>query len=136
MATTSHRGIHSAAVSKPAPSHALLPALHPRRCGSERVTGAFADDLIVQFQSLGFSHAAAVRLLKAARPALDKALASVDDYALAAAPVAERVSMLLPRFDVEGLARVARLGKADVQSALALLVLAFIAQASHPHGSA
>lgn len=133
MSTTTNRGTHRAVASKRQVSPALLPALQPWLGGGKIVTGAFAEDLIVQFQSVGINHAGATRLLEVARIALDEVLADIDSHALAAAPVAEQVSMLLPRFDVEKVARVCRLRKAEVQSALALLVLAFVAQASHAH---
>ena len=132
MTTTTHRGSQRAAASKRAIAPELLTA-PPWQGGGKLVTGAFADDLTVQFQSIGLRHRDAIRLLNAARSALDTVLTSLDHHALAAAPVAEQVSMLLPRFDVEGLARACRLGKAEVQSALALLVLGLVTQVAHPY---
>jgi meiotically up-regulated gene 157 (Mug157) protein len=133
MTTTTHRGSQRAAASKRAIAPGLLTAPPPWQGGGKLVSGAFADDLTVQFQSIGLRHRDAIRLLDAARRALDKVLTGLDHHALAAAPVAEQVSMLLPRFDIEGLARACRLGKAEVQSALALLVLGFVTQVAHPY---
>lgn len=91
------------------------------------------EELLGQFQVLGMSRPEAMRLLQAARTALDEALAGLDSHALAAAPVEAQVSMLLPRFDVERLARQCGLGTAQVQSALAILVLGFVTHSPRAH---
>lgn len=87
------------------------------------------EELLGQFQILGLSRPEAVRLLGVARAALDEVIAGLDQHALAAAPVEAQVSMLLPRFDVEHLARLCGRGTAQVQSALAMLVLGYV---THP----
>lgn len=97
--------------------------------GQASADSDLTEELLGQFQVMGMSRPEAVRLLHAARTALDEALAGLDGHALAAAPVEAQVSMLLPRFDVVQLARQCGLGTAQVQSALAMLVLGFV---THP----
>lgn len=115
---------------QPVPA-ALLPAPPPLRSGSAPAGGVDTEDLIAQFQSLGLRHADAVRLLDTAQLALGKVLEGLDSHALAAVPVAEQISILLPRFNVERLAVDCGLSSADVQSALALLVLSFVEESRH-----
>ena len=116
---------HKSRIARPAhrPLAAGTPVSWPREV--ERAVGQplFTDDLLGQLHSLGISPAAAARFLKVAQRALHKALDGLDQCAWATAPPAEQVSMLLPRFDIAALARASRLAKADVQSALALLVM-------------
>lgn len=106
------------------PLSAWLPASRSRDVESVVAQPLFTDDILGQFQSLGLAQAAASRFLKIAQRALRKALDGLDPCAWRAAPPAEQASMLLlPRFDIAALARASRLSKADVQSALALLVM-------------
>lgn len=131
MTTPNNRRKSPTKIPKHAVSAALLLSSPSRRPVSTIAGGVDTEDLIVQFHSLGLRHADAARLLDVALLALDKVLEGLDSHALAAAPVAERISILLPRFNVERLARDCGLARADVQSALALLVLSFVEESRH-----
>lgn len=126
MAISTHRG--QTPTAKPKYRVVSPPLEEPslRQAQPAAADGRFADDILQQIQSLGLSHADAVRLLKAARNALCGALESLDSHAWTTAPPVQQISMLLPRFDIGRLARECRLAKADVQSALALLVMDFV----------
>ena len=116
---------HKSRITRPAhrPLAAGMPVSWPREVERAVARPLFTDDILGQFHSLGIAPAAATRFLKVAQRALRKALDGLDPCAWATAPPAEQVSMLLPRFDIAALARASRLAKADVQSALALLVM-------------
>lgn len=131
MTTPNNRGKTPTIIPKRGAPPALIPKPAQRRAGIAAASGVDIEDLIVQFQSLGLRRDDAVRLLGAAQHALWKVLESLDSHALAAAPITEQVSILLPRFDVGRLAQACHLAKADVQSALALLVLSFVSEARH-----
>ena len=119
---------HKARVTRPAhrPVSARMPVSWPRDVERVVTQPLFTDDILGQFHSLGIAPAAAVRFLKIAQRALHTALDGLDQCAWATAPPAEQVSILLPRFDIAALARASRLSKADVQSALGLLVINFV----------
>lgn len=131
MTTPNNRRKSPTKIPKHAVSAALLLSSPSRRPVSTIAGGVDTEDLIVQFHSLGLKYADAARLLDAALHALDKVLQGLDSHALAAVPVAERISILLPRFNVERLALDCSLARADVQSALALLVLSFVEESRH-----
>lgn len=93
---------------------------------------AWSEDLVEQYRGLGMSHTEATRFFAAVYPALGTVLASIDHHALAAAPIPEQVSMLLPRFDIARLATTTGVGTAQAQSAVAMLVLEFVMHAHPP----
>lgn len=92
---------------------------------------AWADDLVDQYRGLGLSHTEATRFFEAVYAALGTVLEGIDRHALAAAPIPEQVSILLPRFDIAHLARMTGIDTAQAQSAVAMLVLEFVMHA-HP----
>lgn len=122
MANITHDDTSHTTVSAPAWTAGQAPA-----------DGDLTEELLGQYQVLGMSRPEAVRLLQVGRGALDEALVGLDSHALAAAPIEAQVSMLLPRFDVERLAGHCGLGTAQVQSALAMLVLAFVTHPQRMH---
>lgn len=122
MASITHDGRTS--ITAPAPDWST---------GQAQADSDLAEELLGQFQVLGMNRSDALRLLHAARAALGEVLAGLDRHALAAVPIEAQVSMLLPRFDVERLARHCGLGTAQVQSALAILVLGFVTHPPRAH---
>ncbi|HEY9199476.1 MAG TPA: hypothetical protein VIR60_08920 [Gammaproteobacteria bacterium] len=126
MAISTHRGKMKTLAPNLHAVSAPLPESPERQAHIPVAEGLFAEDILLQVQSLGLSHADAVKLLKAARHALCKALDGLDSHAWMAASAVQQISMLLPRLDIGRLARGCRLAKADVQSALALLVMDFV----------
>lgn len=88
-------------------------------------------ELIDQYRALGLSHADAERVFKAVYADLAVVLEAIDPYALAAAPIPEQASMLLPRFDLTRLATTLGIDTALAQTAVAILVLDFVMYA-HP----
>lgn len=131
MTSPNNRRKSPTKIPKHAVPAALLSSSPPCRSVSAIAGGVDTEDMIVQFHSLGLRHADAARLLDAALLDLDKVLEGLDSHALAAVPVADQISILLPRFNVERLARDCGLARADVQSALALLVLSFVEDSRH-----
>ncbi len=101
--------------------------------GQTQADSDHTEELLGQFQVLGINRSEAVHLLHAARTALGEVLAGLDSHALSTAPLEAQVSMLLPRFDLERLARQCGLGTAQVQSALAMLVLGFVTHPPRAH---
>lgn len=101
--------------------------------GQAQTDSDLTEELLGQFQVLGMNRSEALGLLHAARTALGEALAGLDHHALAAVPAEAQASMLLPRFDVEQLARYCGLSSAQVQSALAMLVLGFVTHPPRAH---
>lgn len=93
---------------------------------------AWAADLVDQYRGLGLSPAEATRFFHAVHTALGAVLESIDHHALAAAPIPEQVSMLLPRFDIARLASMTGVDTAQAQSAVAMLVLEFVMHAHPP----
>jgi hypothetical protein len=78
------------------------------------------------------THTEAKRVFQAAQAALGTVLEGIDHHALAAAPIPEQVSILLPRFDIARLAASTGVGTAQAQSAVAILVLEFVMHAHPP----
>lgn len=92
------------------------------------VTMACADQLLEQYQALGIAQTEAARLLQLSCSALNRSLADIDACAYSSAPVTEQVSMLLPRFDIDNLAKLIGISTAQVQSAVAMLTLEYVVQ--------
>lgn len=92
------------------------------------VTMACAGQLLEQYQILGIAQTEAVRLLQLSCSALNQTLADIDACAYSSAPVNEQVSMLLPRFDIDKLAKLIGISRAQVQSAVAMLTLEYVLQ--------
>lgn len=92
---------------------------------------SWTADLVDQYRGLGLSNTEATRFLQVVYAALGSVLEGIDRHALAAAPIPEQVSMLLPRFDIAHLARTTGIATAQAQSAVAMLVLEFVMHA-HP----
>lgn len=90
---------------------------------------AWAAEIIEQYSALGLSHADAERVFQAVYADLAAVLEAIDPHALAAAPIPERASMLLPRFDFTRLATTLGIDTALAQSAAAILVLEFVMHA-------
>lgn len=113
------RGLHNVQweVDKPGAPPRLLP-----------VTMACADQLLEQYQALGIARTEAVRLLQLSCSALNLTLADIDACAYSSAPVTEQVSMLLPRLDIDNLAKLIGISTAQVQSAVAMLTLEYVLQ--------
>ena len=87
--------------------------------------GAPAGDLVAQCLALGMDSRQAAQLAERGCAALNQVLADIDLRAFVAVPVAEQVSMLLPRLDIDGIARAAGVTIAQAQSAMAILTLDF-----------
>lgn len=124
VSTSRHKSRSGGSAGRPAP--AWHPPAPPQAAEHALARPLFAADVHHQLQSLGLSQAEAQRFLTVGSAALTQALHSIDHHAWTAAPLADQVSMLLPRFDIAALARACRLSKAEVQSGLALLVLNFV----------
>ncbi|MBI5041914.1 MAG: hypothetical protein HZB57_12175 [Gammaproteobacteria bacterium] len=92
---------------------------------------AWAEDLVDQYRGLGLTQTEATRVFQAAQSALGAVLEGIDHHALAAAPIPEQVSILLPRFDIARLAATSGVDTAQAQSAVAMLTLEFVMHA-HP----
>jgi hypothetical protein len=82
-------------------------------------------DLLKQFLALGLDRSRAERLFQQGCAALDDVLSEIDLHAFVAVPVADQVSMLLPRLNIERVAESAGVSTAQAQSAMALLALDF-----------
>lgn len=82
-------------------------------------------DLLEQCLALGMDRRQATQLAERGCAALNQVLADIDLRAFVAVPVAEQVSMLLPRLDIEGIARAADVTIAQAQSAMAILTRDF-----------
>lgn len=126
MAISTHRGRTPAAKTHHRVASMPLSTSSLRQTGAAAADRLFAEDILQQLQSLGLSNAAAVKLLTAVRNALGEALEGLDSHAWTTAPPVQQISMLVPRFEIDRLARECELPKADVQSALALLVMDFV----------
>lgn len=124
VGATTRPKARSSRSTRPLPSTGIPPVWADD--GQIVVQPLFAEEVLIQIQSLGLSQVEAARFFKVTQPALGKVLRGLDHQAWATAPVAEQISILLPRFDVASLARAAHVSKAKVQSALALLVLNFV----------
>lgn len=92
---------------------------------------AWSAELIDQYRALGFSHTDAERIFQVLYAELAAVLEAIDSHALAAAPIPEQASMLLPRFNFTRLAATLGIDSALVQSAVAILVLEFVMH-THP----
>ena len=97
--------------------HRLLPV--NMACGAQ---------LLEQYQALGIAQTEAVRLLQLSCSALNQTLADIDACAYSSAPVNEQVSILLPRLDIDKLAKLSGISRAQVQSAVAMLTLEYVLQ--------
>lgn len=86
----------------------------------------FAEELVEQYLALGMSRTEALRLLQLGYAALNDALEKIDIHAFAVVPLADQVSMLLPRLDIDNLSQLTGLATAEVQSALAMLTLEYV----------
>ena len=84
-----------------------------------------AVDLMEQCLALGLDRQQARRLAERGCAALNQVLAEIDLCAFVAVPVAEQVSILLPRLDIDGVAQAAGVTTAQAQSAMAILTLDF-----------
>ncbi|MFA7386714.1 MAG: hypothetical protein WCZ87_03540 [Thiohalobacteraceae bacterium] len=84
-----------------------------------------AEALVEQCLALGMDNRQATQLAERGCAALNQVLAEIDLRAFVAVPVAEQVSMLLPRLDIDGIARAAGVTIAQAQSAMAILTLDF-----------
>ena len=87
--------------------------------------GAPAEDLVEQCLALGMDRRQATQLAEHGCAALNRVLAEIDPRAFVAVPVAEQVSMLLPRLEIDGIAQAAGVTIAQAQSAMAILTLDF-----------
>ncbi len=92
----------------------------------------WAADLVDQYRALGLNSAEATRFFRSGYTALGTVLKGIDHHALAAAPIPEQVSILLPRFDIARLAATSGVDTAQAQSAVAMLVLEFVMHAHSP----
>jgi len=72
--------------------------------GTGQSKDAWAAELVEQYYALGLSQTEARRVLQAVYADLGAVLDAIDPHALAAVPIPEQVSMLLPRFDITRLA--------------------------------
>jgi len=97
--------------------------------GTGQSKDAWAAELIEQYCALGLSQTEARRVLQAVYADLGAVLDAIDPHALAAVPIPEQVSMLLPRFDISRLATTLGIDTAQAQSAVAMLVLEFVMHA-------
>ena len=86
-------------------------------------------DLLEQFLALGLDRSRASCLFQQGCAALDDVLSEIDLHAFVAVPVADQVSMLLPRLNIERVAEAAGVSTAQAQSAMALLTLDFATRA-------
>ena len=82
-------------------------------------------DLMEQCLVLGLDRQQATQLAERGCAALNQVLAEIDLCAFGVVPVAEQVSMLLPRLDIDGVAQAAGVTTAEAQSAMAILTLDF-----------
>lgn len=90
------------------------------------VTAVAQDrDLLEQFLALGLDRPRAAQLFQQGCAALDDVLADIDLHAFESVPVADQVSMLLPRLDIERVAQSTGVSTAQAQSAMAMLTLDF-----------
>lgn len=96
------------------------------------VTLGCAEQLIEQYQALGIAHTEAERLLQLSCSALNVTLEDIDSRAFSAAPVADQVSILLPRLDIDKLAELVGISRAQVQSAVAMLTLEYVLKMHFP----
>lgn len=85
-----------------------------------------------QYRALGISNTEAERLLQLSCTALNATLEDIDICAFSAAPVADQVSMLLPRLDIDKLAELVGIGRAQAQSAVAMLTLECVLKMHFP----
>jgi len=97
--------------------------------GSGQSKDAWAAELVEQYLALGLSQTEARRVLQAVYADLGAVLDAIDPHALAAVPIPDQVSMLLPRFDISRLATTLGIDTAQAQSAVAMLVLEFVMHA-------
>jgi hypothetical protein len=96
------------------------------------ITQGCAEQLIEQYQALGIAHTEAERLLQLSCSALNVTLEDIDSRAFSAAPVADQVSILLPRLDIDKLAELVGISRAQVQSAVAMLTLEYVLKMHFP----
>ncbi len=106
---------------------AAQPAQHPLP-----VTLGCAEQLIDQYLALGITRTEAERLLQLSCSALNVTLEDIDGRAFSAAPVADQVSILLPRLDIDKLADLVGISRAQVQSAVAMLTLEYVLKVHFP----
>lgn len=91
-----------------------------------------AEELIEQYRALGLSSTEAERLLQLSFTALNATLEDIDTCAFSAAPVSDQVSMLLPRLDIDKLAELVGISRAQAQSAVAMLTLECVLKMHFP----
>jgi len=96
------------------------------------VSLACAEELIEQYRTLGISNIEAESLLQLSCRALNATLEDIDTHAFSAAPVADQVSMLLPRLDIDKLAELVGISRAQAQSAVAMLTLECVLKMHFP----
>lgn len=134
MGSHTGKGFHTRSQSKGQAQHTGHWAVDqpgtPQRLSP--VTMACAEQLLEQYQALGITQTEAVRLLQLSCSALNLILADIDACAYSSAPVTEQVSMLLPRLDIDNLAKLIGISTAQVQSAVAMLTLEYVLQMHAP----
>ncbi|MBI5461811.1 MAG: hypothetical protein HY941_06460 [Gammaproteobacteria bacterium] len=112
--------------------HLQPPSAWAAGLGARHGMDVWAADLVDQYRGLGLSLTEATRFFRVAYTALGAVLEGIDHHALAAAPIPEQVSILLPRFDIARLANMTGVDTAQAQSAVAMLVLEFVMHAHPP----